>query len=358
MPPFLIIRAPSSGGNKSPSLKSLRVFTDRIAGYMKVREIDHFRAPSRKPWLLLVILGVMALIVLYRHWSNTRPMRPSPVSSFSAEKPVVSEKAVVTEPVIAGRGRTRKREAVAMKDGEGRALLNAAKSRESAGDLIGARAGYLDILRRDKNAEIAAETQNLLGNVNIRLALTPAPMAEKAEYVIQSGDFIQKIAREFGVTTDLIEQSNGIKDPDVIKIGDRLRILKGKFAVGVSTVRNELVVYMNGEFFKRYAVGTGKYDKTPKGTFVVTQKEKEPPWWQPNGKVVPFGDEANILGTRWMTLRATGSTPDVRGYGIHGTWDESTIGKSESAGCIRMKNRDVEELYVLLPPGTPVTIGE
>jgi lipoprotein-anchoring transpeptidase ErfK/SrfK len=59
-----------------------------------------------------------------------------------------------------------------------------------------------------------------------------------------------------------------------------------------------------------------------------------------------------------MTLRATGSTPDVRGYGIHGTWDESTIGKSESAGCIRMKNRDVEELYVLLPPGTPVTIGE
>jgi len=60
-----------------------------------------------------------------------------------------------------------------------------------------------------------------------------------------------------------------------------------------------------------------------------------------------------------MSIKASGSgTPDVKGYGIHGTWDDSSIGKAESAGCIRMRNQDVEQLFVLVPMGTVVTITE
>jgi lipoprotein-anchoring transpeptidase ErfK/SrfK len=59
-----------------------------------------------------------------------------------------------------------------------------------------------------------------------------------------------------------------------------------------------------------------------------------------------------------MTLRAEGETPDVRGYGIHGTWDNSAIGKAESQGCVRMRNEDVEELFALLPLKTAVVITE
>ena len=59
-----------------------------------------------------------------------------------------------------------------------------------------------------------------------------------------------------------------------------------------------------------------------------------------------------------MAIRATGDTLPVRGYGIHGTWDDNSIGKSESAGCIRMHNRDVEELYTLVTVGTPVEIKD
>ena len=53
-----------------------------------------------------------------------------------------------------------------------------------------------------------------------------------------------------------------------------------------------------------------------------------------------------------------GLAPKVRGYGIHGTWDESTIGRQSSAGCVRMRNADVAEIFMLLPRGTPVTIVE
>ena len=74
--------------------------------------------------------------------------------------------------------------------------------------------------------------------------------------------------------------------------------------------------------------------------------------------MIPYGDPANILGTHWLALEPTGDTPRVSGYGIHGTWDDTSIGKQSSAGCVRMRNSDVEELYVLLPRGTPVLIVE
>jgi CYTH domain-containing protein/lipoprotein-anchoring transpeptidase ErfK/SrfK len=43
---------------------------------------------------------------------------------------------------------------------------------------------------------------------------------------------------------------------------------------------------------------------------------------------------------------------------IHGTDDESTIGKPASHGCVRMRNADVIELFDQVPPGTEVLIHE
>jgi lipoprotein-anchoring transpeptidase ErfK/SrfK len=42
--------------------------------------------------------------------------------------------------------------------------------------------------------------------------------------------------------------------------------------------------------------------------------------------------------------------------GIHGTNAPETIGTSSSAGCIRMHNADVEELFILARQGTEVEI--
>ena len=45
-----------------------------------------------------------------------------------------------------------------------------------------------------------------------------------------------------------------------------------------------------------------------------------------------------------------------KGYGIHGSADDSTVGRSLSNGCLRMHNQDVEILYYLVPGGCPVKI--
>ena len=41
---------------------------------------------------------------------------------------------------------------------------------------------------------------------------------------------------------------------------------------------------------------------------------------------------------------------------IHGSPDTAQMGKPGSIGCIRMRNRDVAELFELVPPYTPVEI--
>jgi len=43
---------------------------------------------------------------------------------------------------------------------------------------------------------------------------------------------------------------------------------------------------------------------------------------------------------------------------IHGTPDSEPMGEPRSHGCIRMRNRDLVELFDLVGPGTPVDIYE
>ncbi len=239
------------------------------------------------------------------------------------------------------------------------AFMRAGEAAEKADDLYAARTNYLAALAEPSCGKARPVAEARLGAVDVELIFSPREMEGKIDYAIASGDSLKKIANRHGTTVDLIVKGNSVPNPDRVQVGDRLRILdKQVFEISVSKSRNDLLVTLNGKFFKRYKVGTGKFAKTPVGTFEITDKITEPPWWKPDGKVVPFGDKENILGTRWMAIAATGDTPPARGYGIHGTWDESSLGQQSSAGCIRMANRDVEELFVYVPVGTKVVIGD
>ena len=227
----------------------------------------------------------------------------------------------------------------------------------NAGQFLEARV-KLDGLLGHAPESVRPRAEDILGRVHIELLMTPRAMPEKIQHSIKSGETLGRLARQHGTTEELIQKSNGITDKSLIKVGYRLRICTGKFQIRVSTSRNEMVVTMNGRFFKRYRVGTGKAGTTPKGEFLVQDRVIEPVWWRSDGKAVPFGDKENILGTRWLSFKSADTNNDVRGYGIHGTWDESTIGQAVSSGCVRMRNADVEELFTYIPAGTLVIVEE
>ncbi|MEO6750160.1 MAG: L,D-transpeptidase, partial [Chthoniobacteraceae bacterium] len=59
---------------------------------------------------------------------------------------------------------------------------------------------------------------------------------------------------------------------------------------------------------------------------------------------------------RLRGLEAQNAHALSRGIYIHGTPDERHIGRPASYGCIRMKSRDVLELFEQVRPGTRVEI--
>jgi len=96
------------------------------------------------------------------------------------------------------------------------------------------------------------------------------------------------------------------------------------------------------------AVGAPK-TPSPSGSFQIVNHIPHPTWYT-KGKVVAPGP-ANPLGTRWLGLSR-------KGYGIHGTNAPGSIGKNASHGCIRMRNRDVEELFEMVDVGDAVEMYE
>lgn len=96
------------------------------------------------------------------------------------------------------------------------------------------------------------------------------------------------------------------------------------------------------------AVGAPK-SPSPAGVYHIVNSIAEPTWYS-KGKIVPPG-KSNPLGTRWLGLSR-------KGYGIHGTNRPASIGRNASHGCIRMRNREVEELFAMVTVGDQVEFSD
>lgn len=90
------------------------------------------------------------------------------------------------------------------------------------------------------------------------------------------------------------------------------------------------------EIIKKYSIATGKTDsRTPLGTFKIVEKGK-------------WGEG---FGSRWLGLDVPWGK-----YGVHGTNKPGSIGFNASAGCVRMRNTDVEDVFDQVEVGTTVVI--
>jgi len=286
-----------------------------------------------KSWLSLVVLTFWLAGCDRLPSSSSTPPASDPQIASAAEIAPTATVAAVSRPLALAESNTEQ--------------YQHARALESDGKLAEARA-LLQPLADDGSAPDNVIT--LLSEIDTKILLTAMPAPEKIDYTIVSGDSLGKLAQKYSTTIDLIKKSNNLSR-DMIRVGDRLRIYQGHFAVNVNKTTNELRLTDSGKFFKRYRVGTGEYSKTPVGEFKIITRIVNPPWWRADGKTIPYGDPENILGTHWLGLNVTG-------YGIHGTWDINSIGKQASAGCIRLVNDDIAELYMILPVGSTVLIHE
>lgn len=215
-------------------------------------------------------------------------------------------------------------------------------------NMLKAKETYQEILVKHSDVENIQLIQKELEDLNMNILFSNVLVPNKSVmHEVVLGDTLGKIAKKYGTTVDFIKKSNNLKS-DIIRVGQRLRIWTGEFNVLVDKSQNVLILKDGNEVVKVYSVSTGENNSTPNGTFEITTKLVDPVWFN-RGVIVPPESPENVLGTRWLGF-------DLPGYGIHGTTEPERIGRQETAGCVRMLNEDVEELYTLLVKGTKVTV--
>jgi lipoprotein-anchoring transpeptidase ErfK/SrfK len=128
----------------------------------------------------------------------------------------------------------------------------------------------------------------------------------------------------------------------------------------VKTSERRLYYVIGGERALRFPVGVGKRGWSWSGQAHVEGKYVKPAWSAPPEirrenpnlpSVIAGGAPNNPMGVAALTLR-NGE------YAIHGTNRPQSIGGFVSHGCIRMYNRDIQELYRLVEVGTPVVVQQ
>jgi L,D-transpeptidase ErfK/SrfK len=123
---------------------------------------------------------------------------------------------------------------------------------------------------------------------------------------------------------------------------------RAPWTVLVSIPDRKLVVLVNGIVVAGFPISVGA-DRSPSpiGEFTIMNRVSNPIYYH-EGVMIPAG-RGNPVGTRWLGL-------SQKGYGIHGTNAPKSIGRAVSHGCIRLRNRDMEQLFGMLHVGDVVKI--
>jgi len=184
-------------------------------------------------------------------------------------------------------------------------------------------------------------------------------------HVISGQETLLDIAQRYNLGyTELVAANPGV-DPWIPGVGRHIRL--PSYYVLPNVPRRGIVINLAAQrlyYFREpgkadtYPVGIGELGRsTPIGTTRVTTKHIKPTWVPPPsvrkekpelptrvppGPDNPLGEFALRLG--WYN------------YLIHGTNVPDSIGRKASAGCLRLYEKDIAELFGNVPVGTPVRI--
>jgi lipoprotein-anchoring transpeptidase ErfK/SrfK len=178
---------------------------------------------------------------------------------------------------------------------------------------------------------------------------------------------LEALAERFHMSQTLLTSLN--PEADLSKPGTRILVAdaapapfqKGEVAAIEVSKDKAQVTAMNqeGAVIAAYPATVGSTGRpSPSGLHKVVGVAKAPDYvydpakltWGPKsrGKLVIKPGPNGPVGVVWIDLNAPS-------YGIHGSPNPETIGKTASHGCVRLTNWDAEALAAGVKPGVPVT---
>jgi lipoprotein-anchoring transpeptidase ErfK/SrfK len=196
----------------------------------------------------------------------------------------------------------------------------------------------------------------------------PVDMEEKAKLpALGYASALEALGEKFHSKPDLLKRLNpgaAFRAGEQIQVPAVTRTPAGKAAKVVVDKSDMSVTALDaqGRVLGRYPATMGsEHDPLPLGTWKITGVQRNPTFfynpdlfWDAKGEhskaKIPAGPN-NPVGVVWIDL-------SKEHYGIHGTPEPSTIGKTESHGCVRLTNWDALDLADMVGPGTPAILQE
>lgn len=372
------------------------------------------RKKSLAPWLILLglVVIVAGLIVLFSDPedptnianaddTDTTPETSGPTGSSpivatpDRDNPTTSGTGRTTTPTTNGSlstGRTTGAQIdpadqpdprlAAIVRSETRQLLGEAKDqyetgmqRLENGDIAVGRALLSELLFRDgalprHEAQAVRERLTFLNeNTVFSKKLTSEQIAKDpiiSVHKVQSGEYLSTIGNTYRIPYQLIERINNI-DARRLQAGQGVQVIKGPVHARIDKSDYRMDLYVKDPdglriYLKSYTVGLGEFDSTPIGKWLVKPGSKVgpanggPSWVNPRtGERYDRNDPNIPIGEYWMALEGQDdNTRDKKGYGIHATNDQESIGRQESMGCIRMRDEDVDQVFYTLFEGVSI----
>ena len=184
---------------------------------------------------------------------------------------------------------------------------------------------------------------------------TPPPAPSGQTYTVRRGDTLSAIALRFGVSVWALTQTNSIRNPALIYVGQVLRIPSGGSSappppspaptggrwIDVNLSAQRVTAYEGNTPVRSTLASTGlPATPTPTGQYRVYVKYVStlmtgPGYYLPN---VPY--------TMYF----------YRGYGLHGTYWHSNFGHPMSHGCINLPTPEAQWIFNWASVGTLVNI--
>ena len=198
------------------------------------------------------------------------------------------------------------------------------------------------------------------------VANIPEDMVEKAKLqTLGYTSLLELLSEKFHATPEFLKKLN----PQArFAAGETVRVPNvrtqapaaeaGDVRVIVSKENSSLVVERGGDVLFYAPVTSGsEHDPLPIGDWKVNGVSKNPTFnyntdlfWDADPEhtkaKIPAGPN-NPVGSVWIDI-------SKEHYGIHGTPEPRTIGRTQSHGCVRLTNWDALTVSSLVKPGTPV----
>jgi LysM repeat protein len=174
-------------------------------------------------------------------------------------------------------------------------------------------------------------------------------------HVVQRGETLASIARRYGTSVSALVAANGLRNANLIYVGQRLRIsgsstggggtsgpsTGGKRWIDVDLSEQRVRAYEGNTVVRSMIVSTGlaRYP-TPTGRFRIYSK-------------YPI---VTMSGPGYYLTGVPHTMFFYRGYALHGTYWHNNFGRPMSHGCINLNKTDAAWLYNWASVGTEVVI--